>query len=39
MPQVIRRETPIERIYKEVTGHKMPLAIKRILLQKIKPKN
>jgi hypothetical protein len=27
-----RRETTIERIYREVTGRKMPVAVKRILL-------
>jgi hypothetical protein len=27
------RITTIERIYREVTGHKMPLAVKRILLK------
>ncbi len=31
-----RVETPIERIYYEVTGHKMPLSIKLILLPKRK---
>jgi hypothetical protein len=29
-----RRETPIERIFREVTGRKMGSAIKRILLRK-----
>jgi hypothetical protein len=29
-------ETPIERIYREVTGKKMPAAVKRILLPKQK---
>jgi hypothetical protein len=29
------RETPIERIYREVTGRKMPSAIKKILLPKL----
>jgi hypothetical protein len=29
-----RRETPIERIFREVTGRKMSAAIKRILLRK-----
>jgi hypothetical protein len=33
-----QRETPIERIYREVMGHKMPLAIRRVLLRKRKPK-
>lgn len=32
MSQRALMETPIERIYREVTGHKMPLAIKKILL-------
>ena len=31
-----RTETPIERIYREVTGSKMPLSIKLILLPKRK---
>jgi hypothetical protein len=34
MPLKPRRETPIERIFREVTGRKMPPAIKRILLRK-----
>jgi hypothetical protein len=29
-----RRETPIERIYREVTGFKMPPSLRRILLKK-----
>ncbi len=29
-------ETPVERIYREVTGNKMPAAVKRILLRKQK---
>jgi hypothetical protein len=29
-----RRETPIERIYREITGNKMPVAVKRVLLPK-----
>ena len=29
-----RKETTIERIYREVNGHKMPPSIKRILLPK-----
>jgi hypothetical protein len=35
-----RKETTIERIYREVTGRKMSKAIKRILLRKrnAKPK-
>jgi hypothetical protein len=32
MPRKARGETPIERIYREVTGSMMPLAIKKILL-------
>jgi hypothetical protein len=32
MPRKTLRETPIERIYREVTGHKMPYAV-RIILQ------
>jgi len=35
MAQVIRRETTIERIYREVIGRKMPLAIKKVLLPKL----
>ena len=31
-----RTETPIERIYREVTGNKMPAVVKRILLPKRK---
>jgi hypothetical protein len=38
MPQVIRRETTIERIYREVTGRKMSLTIRKILLRKPKAK-
>jgi hypothetical protein len=41
MPQKPNRETPIERIYREVIGQKMPQSIKRILLHtpkyKLKP--
>jgi hypothetical protein len=33
-----RTETPIERIYREVTGNKMPAGVKRILLRKRKAK-
>jgi hypothetical protein len=33
-----RHETTIERIFREVTGHKMPLSVKRILLRKRKGK-
>jgi hypothetical protein len=29
-----RAETPIERIYREVNGRKMPPAIKRVLLRR-----
>jgi len=29
-----RKKTPIERIYREVTGYRMPQSIKRILLRK-----
>jgi hypothetical protein len=29
-----RKGTTIERIYREVTGHKMPNSVKRILLPK-----
>ncbi len=31
-----RAETPIERIFREVTGRKMPQSVKRILLPKRK---
>jgi hypothetical protein len=31
-----RTETPIERIYREVTGNRMPAAVKRILLPRQK---
>jgi len=34
MPLKPRRETPIERIYREVTGNKMPAVVKRVLLPK-----
>ncbi|HWO36560.1 MAG TPA: hypothetical protein VNO32_47865 [Candidatus Acidoferrum sp.] len=41
MPRKPRRETPIERIFREVTGRKMNLIEKRILLHipkaKVKP--
>jgi (2Fe-2S) ferredoxin len=33
-----RKETTIERIYREVTGNKMPAAVKRVLLRKRKVK-
>jgi hypothetical protein len=32
-----RRETPIERIYRGVTGYKMPAVVKRELLPKRRP--
>jgi hypothetical protein len=32
------RETPIERIFREVTGRKMPQSIKLILLRKPRAK-
>jgi hypothetical protein len=32
MPPKTLTETPIERIYREVTGRIMPLAIRKILL-------
>jgi hypothetical protein len=32
------RETPVERIFREVTGEKMPASIRRILLRKPKAK-
>jgi hypothetical protein len=35
---VCRKETTIERIYREVTGNKMPAAVKRVLLPKRKVK-
>jgi hypothetical protein len=38
MPHKPHRETPIERIYREVTGRKMPLAVRRVLLPKRKPR-
>jgi hypothetical protein len=34
MVQRPRRETPIERIFREVNGRKMSAAVKRILLRK-----
>ena len=37
MPLKPRRETPIERIYREVTGNKMPAEVKRELLPKRRP--
>jgi AraC-like DNA-binding protein len=36
MPRKPNRETTVERIYREVTGQKMPQFIKRILLHKAK---
>jgi hypothetical protein len=33
-----RKETTIERIFREVTGHKMPPSVKRILLRNPTPK-
>ena len=38
MPHKPHRETTIERIYHEITGRKMPLAIRRVLLDKRRPK-
>jgi hypothetical protein len=38
MPPKPRRETPIERIYREVTGNNMPAAVKRVLLPKRRPR-
>ena len=38
MPAKPRRETPIERIYREVTGNNMPAAVKRVLLPKRTPR-
>jgi len=37
MPLKPRRETPIERIYREVTGNKMPGVVKRVLLPERTP--
>jgi len=37
MPLKPRHETPIERIFREVTGRKMPASVKRILLPKPRP--
>ncbi len=37
MPIHRRRETPIERIYREVSGNKMPAAVKRVLLPERRP--
>jgi hypothetical protein len=34
VPRKTLRETPIERIYREVTGHKMPYAVRIVLLGK-----
>jgi hypothetical protein len=38
MPHRPHRETTIERLYREVTGRKMPLSVRRILLRKRKPR-
>lgn len=38
MPQKPKRETPIERIFREVMGRKMNAIEKRILLRKPKAK-
>jgi len=38
MPRKTRRETPIERIFREVMGYTMPPSIRRILLGKRKLK-
>jgi hypothetical protein len=38
MPAKPRRETPIERIYREVTGNNMPAAVKCVLLPKRIPR-
>ena len=38
MPRKPGRETPVERIFREVTGQKMPASIRRILLRKPKEK-
>ena len=32
MPKKPHRETPVERIFREVTGRKMPPSVRRILL-------
>ena len=37
MPLKPRRETPIERIFREVTGRKMPATVKRVLLPTRRP--
>jgi hypothetical protein len=37
MPLKPCRETPIERIYREVTGNKMPAVVKRALLPERRP--
>jgi hypothetical protein len=39
MPVKLSRETTIERIYRDVTGRKMPVSIKRILLPNRKQVN
>jgi len=33
MKRTTTKETPIERIYREVTGHRMSTALRRILLR------
>jgi hypothetical protein len=38
MPKKPHRETPIERIFREVTGRKMPPSVRRILLPKRRTK-
>ncbi len=38
MPRKPHHETPIERIFREVTGRRMPTSVKRILLRKRKAK-
>jgi hypothetical protein len=39
MPHKPHRQTPIERIFREVTGHKMPQSVRRILLRKRRAKD
>jgi hypothetical protein len=38
MPRKPPRETPIERMFREASGYKMPASIRRILLRKPRPK-
>ena len=38
MPRKPPRETPIERMFREASGYKMPALIRRILLRKPRPK-